>query len=94
MAFGGVGTSTLRALKTEEILLKSKTWNESTFKNACQTLTEEFKIEKNSPGGKESYRTTLVLSFFKKFFDQSSECKQKKKQKTYSIDFFFILFSF
>jgi xanthine dehydrogenase iron-sulfur cluster and FAD-binding subunit A len=73
MAFGGVGPITKRATKTEE-LLKKKSWDQQNFNDACNLLSKEFKIEKNSPGGKESYRTTLVLSFFKKFFDQSSEC--------------------
>ena len=68
LSFGGVSAVTKRATETEKFLQKCGEFNEKNFEEASKILSSELHIPDNTPGGKESYRTTLALSLFYKFY--------------------------
>ncbi len=43
-------------------------WDENLLEEAIKGISEEFRLPPNSPGGRESYRSSLCLAFFLKFF--------------------------
>lgn len=67
LAYGGVGPIPLCATLTETYL-KGKEWTEKTLQMALKILQEEIVIAKNAPGGMAEFRSSLVTSFFFKFF--------------------------
>lgn len=66
-AFGGMAACTVLAPKTADFLV-GKSVNSQTLDAAFDVLGQEFDLPYSVPGGMPSYRRTLVLSFFFKFF--------------------------
>lgn len=67
LVYGGMGPTTVQAPRTEE-RLRGRHWGEELLQNACSSLAEEMTLDPGSPGGMTSYRTTLTLSLFYKFY--------------------------
>ncbi|MCO5564577.1 hypothetical protein L7F22_018241 [Adiantum nelumboides] len=67
LAFGGVGPVPLCAKKTE-VFLQDKEWKKEILQDACAKLREDIVISENAPGGMAEFRSSLVASFFFKFF--------------------------
>jgi len=43
-------------------------WNEELLEEACTSLAEEMSLSPSAPGGMVTYRRTLTISLFYKFF--------------------------
>ncbi|KAJ0029771.1 hypothetical protein NQD34_004768, partial [Periophthalmus magnuspinnatus] len=67
LAFGGMGPTTIVALKTSNAL-RGRTWGEKLLQSACSSLADEMTLDPSCPGGMVLYRRTLVLSLFYKFY--------------------------
>uniref|UniRef100_UPI00358FD296 xanthine dehydrogenase/oxidase-like n=1 Tax=Myxine glutinosa TaxID=7769 RepID=UPI00358FD296 len=67
MAFGGMGNRTLTAARTTS-LLNGKLWNSDLLEDATNSLLQEIQLPGGSPGGMETYRCSLCLSFLFKFY--------------------------
>ncbi|BGP19006.1 hypothetical protein JCM10213v2_007086 [Rhodosporidiobolus nylandii] len=67
IAFGGMAPYTITAKQTESFLRDQPTTS-ATLNTALDLLASEFALPYTVPGGMPSYRRTLVLSFFFKFF--------------------------
>eukprot|EP01088_Endostelium_zonatum_P016468 TRINITY_DN4462_c0_g1_i2.p1 TRINITY_DN4462_c0_g1~~TRINITY_DN4462_c0_g1_i2.p1 ORF type:complete len:1424 (+),score=366.72 TRINITY_DN4462_c0_g1_i2:55-4326(+) len=67
LAFGGMGPCTVQAKKTEQFL-NGKEWNYENIQKAVSLIVDELKLEPDSPGGMESFRTTMSASFLYSFF--------------------------
>lgn len=67
LAFGGMGPTVVMATETT-LALRGRCWGEELLECACSSLAEEMSLEPSSPGGMVSYRRTLVLSLFYKFY--------------------------
>jgi len=65
LAFGGVGPTPARALKTESFLL-GKIWSTETVEAACAVLSKEFKPISDARGSAD-YRAALIVSLLEKF---------------------------
>ena len=53
---------------TNRMVFSFRLWNSSLLDFALEELRQEFTLVPGAPGGRESYRISLVLSFFLKFF--------------------------
>uniref|UniRef100_UPI00398EF4B5 xanthine dehydrogenase/oxidase n=1 Tax=Pristiophorus japonicus TaxID=55135 RepID=UPI00398EF4B5 len=67
LSYGGMGPTTVSAMKTSEQLLGKK-WNEELLQEACSLLAAELTLSPSAPGGMVQFRRTLSLSFFFKFY--------------------------
>lgn len=67
MAFGGMGPTVVMAAATCAAL-RGRFWGEELLQKACSSLANEMTLDPSSPGGMVSYRRTLVLSLFYKFY--------------------------
>ncbi|KAF8211716.1 xanthine dehydrogenase [Mycena galopus ATCC 62051] len=68
LAYGGMAATVLSATKTERILA-GRPFSSKTFEEALEVLGAEMDLPFNVPGGMASYRKTLALSFFFKFWN-------------------------
>ncbi|KAJ6516474.1 Molybdopterin-binding domain of aldehyde dehydrogenase-domain-containing protein [Mycena sanguinolenta] len=68
LAYGGMAATVLSAKKTEKILT-GKPFSSKTLEEALEVLGDEMDLPFNVPGGMASYRKTLALSFFFKFWN-------------------------
>ncbi|KAF7354804.1 Xanthine dehydrogenase/oxidase [Mycena sanguinolenta] len=68
LAYGGMAATVLSAKKTEKILT-GKPFSSKTLEEALEVLGTEMDLPFNVPGGMASYRKTLALSFFFKFWN-------------------------
>ncbi|KAJ6490221.1 Molybdopterin-binding domain of aldehyde dehydrogenase-domain-containing protein [Mycena vitilis] len=68
LAYGGMAATVLSAKKTENILT-GKQFSPKTLEEALEVLGAEMHLPFNVPGGMASYRKTLALSFFFKFWN-------------------------
>ncbi|KAM0755454.1 putative xanthine dehydrogenase HxA [Meredithblackwellia eburnea MCA 4105] len=66
--FGGMAAWTISTPKTEQFL-QGKAFTSSTLESALDVLGTEIDLPYNVPGGMPSYRKTLALSFFFKFWN-------------------------
>ncbi|GJN88067.1 hypothetical protein Rhopal_001023-T1 [Rhodotorula paludigena] len=74
LAFGGMAAYTITA-KNAEAFLVGKPVAASTLEGALDVLASEFDLPFTVPGGMPSYRRTLVLSFFFKYWvELASAC--------------------
>lgn len=48
--------------------LSSRQWGEELLQEACSSLAEEMTLDPSAPGGMVTYRRTLTLSLFYKFY--------------------------
>jgi xanthine dehydrogenase/oxidase len=72
LAYGGVGPFTVASKTTAESLIGQKITAESckdVLELAIDGLSKEFDMPYSVPGGMPTYRKTLVLSFFYKFYN-------------------------
>ncbi|KAK4700783.1 hypothetical protein P7C70_g5458, partial [Phenoliferia sp. Uapishka_3] len=67
IAFGGMAAWTISTPKTAEYLV-GKPFNTTTYEGALAVLSSEVDLPFNVPGGMPTYRKTLSLSFFYKFW--------------------------
>ena len=70
LVYGGMSPTTIIAPKTMKCLL-GKTWYSSTTLNeSMKSLAEEFHLAYDVPGGMASYRRTLAISLFFRFWHE------------------------
>ncbi|XP_037618622.1 xanthine dehydrogenase/oxidase isoform X2 [Sebastes umbrosus] len=67
MSYGGMAAITTMATKTANRLL-GRRWGEELLQEACSSLAEEMTLDPSAPGGMVTYRRTLTLSLFYKFY--------------------------
>ncbi|XP_063040378.1 xanthine dehydrogenase/oxidase [Engraulis encrasicolus] len=67
LSYGGMAPTTVLASKTTKKLL-GRPWNESLLEDACASLAEEMTLAPSVPGGMVTYRRTLTISLFFKFY--------------------------
>ncbi|CAK5275238.1 unnamed protein product [Mycena citricolor] len=72
LAYGGMAPTVVSALKTQEYLV-GKAFSQETFEAALDILSNEMHLPFDVPGGMASYRKTLALSFFFKFWTSVGE---------------------
>ncbi|KIX06271.1 xanthine dehydrogenase, molybdopterin binding subunit [Rhinocladiella mackenziei CBS 650.93] len=70
LAYGGMAPTTLLAQKTQEALAGQKWYDSRTLGVALRSLREEFNLSFDVPGGMATYRVTLALSFFFRFWHE------------------------
>ncbi|XP_033625802.1 xanthine dehydrogenase/oxidase-like [Asterias rubens] len=67
LAFGGMAATTVLAMKTMNNI-KGRTWSDGLVDSMCPLLAEDLPLPPGAPGGMETYRQSLTLSFFFKFY--------------------------
>uniref|UniRef100_A0A8D2ZCK4 Xanthine dehydrogenase/oxidase n=1 Tax=Scophthalmus maximus TaxID=52904 RepID=A0A8D2ZCK4_SCOMX len=67
LSFGGMAATTVLAKQTANRLL-GRCWEEELLHEACSSLAEEMTLDLSVPGGMVTYRRTLTLSLFYKFY--------------------------
>ncbi|XP_061157633.1 xanthine dehydrogenase/oxidase isoform X1 [Syngnathus typhle] len=67
LSYGGMAATTVLAKKTANKLL-GRCWGEALLEEACSSLAEELTLDPSAPGGMVTYRRTLSLSLFYKFY--------------------------
>ncbi|XP_078138559.1 LOW QUALITY PROTEIN: xanthine dehydrogenase/oxidase, partial [Centroberyx gerrardi] len=67
LSYGGMAATTVLAKKTANTLL-GRRWGEELLQDACSSLAEELTLDPSAPGGMVTYRRTLTLSLFYKFY--------------------------
>uniref|UniRef100_A0A3Q3BGF0 Xanthine dehydrogenase/oxidase n=1 Tax=Kryptolebias marmoratus TaxID=37003 RepID=A0A3Q3BGF0_KRYMA len=67
LSYGGMAPITVLAKKTANKLL-GRRWGEELLQEACSSLAEEMTLDPSAPGGMVTYRRTLTLSLFYKFY--------------------------
>ncbi|KAM4602225.1 xanthine dehydrogenase/oxidase isoform 2-T2 [Polymixia lowei] len=67
LSYGGMAPTTVLAKKTADTLL-GRQWGEELLQDACSSLAEEMTLHPSAPGGMVTYRRTLTLSLFYKFY--------------------------
>lgn len=67
LSFGGMAPFTKMATNTMKNLTGKK-WDDNLVAEASQLLSKEMYLSPGTPGGMESYRATLTISFFHKFY--------------------------
>ncbi|CAJ0569018.1 unnamed protein product, partial [Mesorhabditis spiculigera] len=69
ISYGGMDIFTKLALKTMAHL-KGKKWNKALLDEGIDSISKEFALKPDVPGGMPRFRQALTLSFFLKFFLQ------------------------
>ncbi|MCJ1314488.1 hypothetical protein MMC25_008170 [Agyrium rufum] len=83
LAYGGLGPMTLVAKKTVSYL-KGKSWTDAkTLEGAMNALEQDFDLRFGVPGGMATYRKSLALGFFYRFY---YEVLSEMKHSTDMID--------
>ncbi|XP_018522645.1 xanthine dehydrogenase/oxidase [Lates calcarifer] len=67
LSYGGMAATTVLAKRTAN-RLRGRCWGEELLQEACSTLAEEMTLDPSVPGGMVTYRRTLTLSLFYKFY--------------------------
>ncbi|KAI0235297.1 Xanthine dehydrogenase/oxidase [Lamellibrachia satsuma] len=83
LSFGGMSPHTVMATNTAEQLIGKK-WESDFVPEACDLLAKELSLPPGVPGGMESYRNTLSLSFFFKFY-LTVQAKRDRKQSATTL---------
>lgn len=83
LVYGGMAPTTVAAKKTVEFLQNKKWTDPQNLEGAFGTLEEDFDLRFGVPGGMATYRKTLALSFFYKFYH---EVLEKLKTEEAEID--------
>ncbi|KAL3477100.1 Molybdopterin-binding domain of aldehyde dehydrogenase-domain-containing protein [Aspergillus californicus] len=68
LAFGGMAPTTIVAVKAAEALLGKRWGDDALLDTVLTALTTEFNLPYNVPGGMATYRRTLTLSLFLRFW--------------------------
>ncbi|KAL5009354.1 hypothetical protein ScPMuIL_014935 [Solemya velum] len=77
LCFGGMAPITASAPKTCKALI-GRTWDDTIVTDVCRLLPEEIQLPHGSPGGMENFRSSLMFSFFYKFYLNVQILLQKK----------------
>lgn len=87
LIYGGMAPTTIAAKKTAEYL-KGKQWtNPETLEGAMSTLEQDFDLRFGVPGGMATYRRSLCLSFFYKFYHETMlELAQDEGEQVKSME--------
>ncbi|KAM7375600.1 hypothetical protein PAMA_014620 [Pampus argenteus] len=67
LSYGGMAATTVLAKKTANKVL-GRRWGEELLQDVCSSLAEEMTVDPSAPGGMVTYRRTLTLSLFYKFY--------------------------
>ncbi|KAM9836215.1 xanthine dehydrogenase/oxidase [Aulostomus maculatus] len=67
LSYGGIAATTVLAKKTASKVL-GRSWGEELLQEVCTSLAEEMTLDPSAPGGMVTYRRTLTLSLFYKFY--------------------------
>ncbi|XP_077580896.1 xanthine dehydrogenase/oxidase isoform X1 [Stigmatopora nigra] len=67
LSYGGMAATTVLAKNTANKLL-GRCWGEELLEEACSSLAEEMTLDPSVPGGMVTYRRTLTLGLFYKFY--------------------------
>ncbi|KAA0711294.1 Xanthine dehydrogenase/oxidase [Triplophysa tibetana] len=67
ISYGGMAPVTVLATTTCNRLL-NRQWNDELLQDACTILADEMSLSPSAPGGMVTYRRTLTISLFYKFF--------------------------
>ncbi|XP_077439045.1 xanthine dehydrogenase/oxidase [Vanacampus margaritifer] len=67
LSYGGMAATTVLAKNTANKLL-GRCWGEELLEEACSSLAEELTLDPSAPGGMVTYRRTLSLSLFYKYY--------------------------
>ncbi|GME41738.1 Xanthine dehydrogenase [Neofusicoccum parvum] len=70
LVYGGMAPTTVAAKKAIEFLEGKKWTDPQTLEGAFSALEEDFDLRFGVPGGMATYRKTLALSFFYKFYHE------------------------
>jgi xanthine dehydrogenase/oxidase len=73
LVYGGMAPTTVMAKKSVEYLIGKPLADLSTLEGAMNTLEQDFDLRFGVPGGMATYRKTLALSFFYKFYHEILE---------------------
>ncbi|XP_062236272.1 xanthine dehydrogenase/oxidase [Platichthys flesus] len=82
LSYGGMAATTVLAVKTANRLV-GRCWEEELLQVACSSLAEEMTLDPSAPGGMVTYRRTLTLSLFYKFY---LTVLQKLRQQGVNVD--------
>lgn len=55
-------------MQLNNVSILSRCWGEELLQEACSSLAEEMVLDPSAPGGMVTYRRTLTLSLFYKFY--------------------------
>ncbi|KAK4453051.1 molybdopterin binding aldehyde oxidase/xanthine dehydrogenase [Podospora aff. communis PSN243] len=70
LVYGGMAPFTVAAKKTNEFLVGKKFAELETLEGAMNALEQDFNLQFGVPGGMASYRKSLALSFFYRFYHE------------------------
>ncbi|KAK0626374.1 molybdopterin binding aldehyde oxidase/xanthine dehydrogenase [Immersiella caudata] len=70
LVYGGMAPFTVAAKKTNEFLVGKKFPELETLEGAMNALEQDFNLQFGVPGGMASYRKSLALSFFYRFYHE------------------------
>ncbi|KAF2141261.1 uncharacterized protein K452DRAFT_318915 [Aplosporella prunicola CBS 121167] len=70
LVYGGMAPITIAAKKANEYLVGKKWTDPSTLEGAFSALEEDFDLRFGVPGGMATYRKSLALGFFYKFYHE------------------------
>ncbi|KAK0706964.1 molybdopterin binding aldehyde oxidase/xanthine dehydrogenase [Lasiosphaeria miniovina] len=70
LVYGGMAPFTVAAKKTNEYLICKKFAELETLEGAMSSLEQDFNLQFGVPGGMASYRKSLALSFFYRFYHE------------------------
>lgn len=70
LIYGGMAPFTVAAKKTNEFLVGKKFAELETLEGAMNSLEQDFNLQFGVPGGMASYRKSLALSFFYRFYHE------------------------
>uniref|UniRef100_A0A8C2DYI3 xanthine dehydrogenase n=1 Tax=Cyprinus carpio TaxID=7962 RepID=A0A8C2DYI3_CYPCA len=68
ISYGGMAPVTSKCISFTQSLFDCRQWNEELLEQACTSLAEEMSLSPSAPGGMVTYRRTLTISLFYKFF--------------------------
>ncbi|KAF7592851.1 hypothetical protein BBP40_012330 [Aspergillus hancockii] len=68
LVFGGMAPMTVSARKAEEFLIGKKFTHPATLEGTMGALAQDFDLKYGVPGGMASYRRSLALGFFYRFY--------------------------
>ncbi|KAL4802007.1 molybdopterin binding aldehyde oxidase/xanthine dehydrogenase [Aspergillus unguis] len=69
LAFGGMAPTTVLALKSSEAIIGKRWGDDAVLDTILDSLNQEFNLPYTVPGGMATYRKTLVLSLFTRFWE-------------------------
>ncbi|KAL4930430.1 Molybdopterin-binding domain of aldehyde dehydrogenase-domain-containing protein [Aspergillus undulatus] len=73
LAFGGMAPTTVLAPGTAAVLLGKRWGDAAVLDTALTSLADEFNLPYGVPGGMATYRRTLTLSFFTRFWNHVNQ---------------------